>query len=182
MRLSLIEHEEQQRREEERNRRNGESSQRRGSIETGNSTFLTTPSSGQRPSSMTPVRERNDHRPSSSVPNNNSQEGLHGNGDWRDRPQSSTLTAAINATNMSVIPSPSSITQTGGTDGDSATISSESSGTGHSSTWPATDAVERDVDYASLPSSPDSPGQSRSLPARTVDNEVVAGSRTRTPE
>jgi hypothetical protein len=190
MRLSLIEHEQQHQRqlqEEERNRRNGETSERGRSTEVGNNANLTTPSSGQRPASMVspePVGERIDLRPSSSVPNNNTLEGLHPNGNWRrDPPQFSTLAAALNAANtISVIPMSSSTTRTGGTDGDSSTISSESSGTGHSSTRPTTDAVEGDVSYTTLPSSPESPGQPRSVPTRTGNDEVAAGSRTRTPE
>ena len=191
MRLSLIEHDQQQQRqreEEERNRRNGETSERGRSTEAGNNVNLTTPSSGQRSSSVVPpesVGERVDHRPSSSVPNNNPLDRLHANGSWRrDSPQFSTLVAALNATNT-VSATPLSMTRTGGTDGDSATISSESSGTGHSSTRPtagAVDGVEGGVNYTTLPSSPEPSGQSRSLDARTGDDEATAGSRPRTPE
>ena len=190
MRLSLIEHDQQQQRqrqEEERNRRNGETSERGRSTEAGNNANLTTPSSGQRSSSMVPPEppgERIDHRPSSSVPINNPLEGLHTNESWRrDPPQFSTLAAALNAANtVSAIPLSSSTTRTGGTDGDSTTISSESSGTGRSSTRPTTDVVEGDVNYTTLPSSPESPGQPRSPPVRTGDDEAAAGSRITTPE
>lgn len=192
MRLSLIEHEQQQQRqreEEERNRRNGETSQRGRSTEAGNNANLTIPSFGQRSSSVIPPEpagERVDHRPSSSVPNNNPLDGLHPNGSWQRESQFSRLAAALDAANMvSVIPLSSSTTRTGGTDGDSGTISSESSGTGRSSTRPTTDAidgVEGHVDYTTLPSSPESPGQPRSFPAGTGADEAATGSRSRTPE
>jgi hypothetical protein len=201
MRLSLLDHEQQQQRqreEEERNRRNGETSERGRSMETGNNASLNVPSSGQRSSSVAPpeaVGERIDHRPSSSAPNNNTLDGLQASGTWRRSPSPfSTLVAALDAANAASTilstddtrppPLSSSTTQTGGTDGDTATISSESSGTGHSSAQhtPAidgVDGVEGDVNYATLPSSPESPGQPYFVPARAGDN---GASSRRTPE
>lgn len=187
MRLSLIEHEQQQQRqreEEERNRRNGETSERGRSTEVGNNTNLTVPSSGQRSSSMTPPESVGgvDHRTSSSVPNNNPLDGLQADGSWRrDTPQFSRFGAEDT---VSAVPLSSFTTRTGGTDGDSTTISSESSGTGRSSTRPTIDAVdevEGGVDYTTLPSSPESSGQPHLFLARTGDGETT-GSRSRTPE
>ena len=191
MRLSLIEHEQQQQRqrqEEDRNRGGGETSERGRSTEAGNSANLTISATSQRSSSVVPPEpagERVDNRTSSSVPNNNPLDDLLVNGSWRrDPPQFSTLVAALNASNtVSAIPLSSSTTQTGGTDGDSATTSSEGSGTGRSFTRPTTDAVdgvEGDVNYTTLPSSPESPGQPRSFPARTGNDDAAAGSRSRT--
>jgi len=205
MRLSLLEHEQQQQRqreEEERNRRNGETSERGRSTEPGNNTGLNTLSSSQRSASVVPpqpIGEAIDHRPSSSLPTNNPLDGLYANGDWRGNPsQFSTLATAVNAANTASAvlsveeprPSPlsSSSTQTGETDGDTTTTSSNSSGTGHSSSrpTPVIDAVDGDeegeVNYTALPSSPESPDQSYSYPARTEGDETVAWTRSRTPE
>jgi hypothetical protein len=186
MRLSLIEHEQQQQRqreEEERNRRNGETGGRGRSTEPGNSASLSASLPGQRSSSVVPpesVEERVDHRPSSSVPNNNVLDGLHTDGSWRMNPSRlMTLGAGLNAV---AIPLSSSTTQTGGTDEDTATISSESSGTGRSSTRPTPDAVEGGVDYTTLPSSPESQGQPSSFPTRSGDDEAITGSTSRTFE
>ena len=203
MRLSLLEHEQQQQRqreEEERNRRNGETSERGRSTETGNNASLSTPSSGQRSSSAAPPQpdgEAIDHRPSSSLPNN-PLDGLHADGNWQRNPsQLSTLAAAIDAVNtVSAIlstgeprpPLSSSSTQTGGTDEDTTTTRSGSPEAGHplSQPTPLIDLIDGDeegeVDYATLPSSPESPDQSRSSPARTGDDETVARTRSRTPE
>jgi len=193
MRLSLLEHEQQQQRqreEEERNRRNGETSERGRSTEPGNNTGLNTPSSSQRSASVVPPQptgEATDHRPSSSLPTN-PLDGLHANGNWRRGPsQFSTLAAAVNAadTASAVLsteeprpPLSSSSTHTGGTDGDTTTISSESSGAGHSSPRPAPviDAVDGDeegANYGVLSSSPESPDE---------DDGIVAHTRSRTPE
>ena len=202
MRLSLLEHEQQQQRqreEEERNRRNGETSERGRSTEPGNNTGLNTPSSSQRSASVVPPQptgEGVDYRPSSSLPTNNPLDGLHANGNWQRNPsQFSTLAAAVNAANTASAvlsteeprpPLSSSSTQTGGTDGDTTTTSSDSSGAGHSSRLtPGIDAVDGDegeVNYAVLPSSPESPGQPYSFPARTEHDEMVARTRSRTPE
>jgi len=193
MRLSLLEHDQQQQRqreEEERNRRNGETSERGRSTEPGNNTDLNTPSS-QRSASVVPPQptgEATDHRPSSSLPTN-PLDGLHANGNWRRSPsQFSTLAAAVNAANTASAvlsteeprppPLSPSSTHTGGTDGDTTTISSESSGAGHSSPRPAPviDAVDGDegeVNYDVLSSSPESPDE---------DDEIVAHTRSRTPE
>lgn len=204
MRLSLLEHEQQQQRqreEEERNRRNGETSERGRSTEPGNNTGLNTPSSSQRSASVVPpqpVGEAIDHRPSS-LPTNNPLDGLYANGDWRrNRSQLSTLAAAVNAANTASVvlsveeprppPLSSSSTQTRETGGDTTTISSNSSGTGHSSTrpTPVIDAVDGDeegeVNYTALPSSPESLDQSHSYLARTEGDEMVAWTRSRTPE
>ena len=201
MRLSLLEHEQQQQRqleEEERNRRNGGTSERGRSTEAGDNTMLDTPS-GQRSSSVVPpqpVEERIDHRPSSSLPNN-PLDGVYTTGDWRRNPsQSSTLAAAINAAGAVsaifsagerselMLPSVSSpSTQTA--DGDTTTISSDSSGAGRSSSQPTPviDAVDGDeeVNYATLPSSPESQDQLQSFPTRTGDSGT-GSSRSRTPE
>ena len=190
MRLSLLEHDQQQQRqleEEERNRRNGETSERGRSTEAGNNGNLTVPSSGQRPSSVVlpgSVGGRISPQSSSSVPNNNPLDGLQTSGSWRsDSSQFSTLAAALNAVNSeSPIPLPSSAIHTGGTDGDTTTISSESSGTGRSSTRPPPDAVEEGVNYTPLPSSPESPGLSPPSFLRTGYGGAIAGSRSRTPE
>lgn len=189
MRLSLIEHDQQQQRqreEEERNRRNGENDERGRPTEAGNSASLNV-SSGQRSSSVVPpepIGERIDHRPSSSVPNNNVLDGLHTDGSWRRNPSRlMALGAGLNAANaVLAIPLSSSTTQTGGTDEDIATISSGSSGTGRSSTRPTPDAVDEveGVDYTTLPSSPESLGQPPSFPARTGDDEAINGSTSRT--
>lgn len=193
MRLSLLEHEQQQQRqreEEERNRRNGGTSERGRSTETGNNASLDIPS-GQRSASVVPpqpVGERIDHRPSSSLPNGPS-DGLHTGENWQRNPsQFSTLSAAINTANtVSAIlptaehggltppPLSSTSTRTTGTDRDTMTISSDSSGAGRSSRHtPIIDAVDGDeaeeVDYATLPSSPESPDQLQSSPARTGDD------------
>jgi len=196
MRLSLLEHEQQQQRqreEEERNRRNGGPSERGRSTEAGNDTTLDTP--GQRSASVVPpepVGERVDHRPSSSLPNNNPLDGLHTDENWRRNPsQFSTLAAAIGAANtVSAILSaegrgePSSSTLTTGADGDTATISSESSGTGQSSPRPVpvVDDEAGEVDYATLPSSPESPDLPPPLPARTEDGGTAPGPSQGTPE
>lgn len=198
MRLSLLEHEQQQQRqreEEERNRRNGGTSERGRSTEPGTSTTLDTPS-GQRSASVVPpqpVGERVDHRPSSSLPNNNPLDGLHTDEDWRRNPsQFSTLAAAIGAANtVSAIlsaegrePTPpplaSSSTRTIEAYGDTATISSDSSGTGQSSPLPTpmVDGDEGDVDYATLPSSPESPDH---FPAGTGDGGTASSPRQGTP-
>ncbi|KAF9653157.1 hypothetical protein BDM02DRAFT_3183113 [Thelephora ganbajun] len=194
MRLSLLEHEQQQQRqreEEERNRRNGETSERGRSTEAGNNTSLNTP--GQRSASavpLEPVGERIDHRPSSSLPNDNPLGGLHANGNWR-RPSSqiSTLSTATNTTNtLAAIlstddprpPLSSPSAQTTGTDGDTVTISSNSSEIGHSSPQP-TPVVDGDeggeVNYAILPSSPESPDQSHPFHARSGDDETATRTR-----
>jgi len=204
MRLSLIDHEQQQQRqreEEGRNRRNGEPSERGRSTEPGNNASLDPPSSGQRSASVIPpqpVGEAIDPRPSSSMPNDNPLDGLHANGSWRRNPsQFSTLAAAVNAANTTSAillteerRSPllsSSSTQTGGADGDTTTTSSGSSGVGHSSSrsTPVLDAVygdEGEVNYATLPSSPETLDQPYSFPARTGDDEAVSRTRSRTPE
>lgn len=193
MRLSLMEHDQQQQRqreEEERNRRNGETSERGRSTEAGHSASLTIPSSGQRSSSLVPpepVGERIDHRPSISVPTNNVLGDLHLDEGWRRNPsQFSTLGPALNAaTTVAAIPLSSSTTRTGATEGDTGTISSESSGTGRSSaqsTPDPVDGVEGGVNYSPLPSSPESPGQPHSLPARTGDDEAATNSSSRTHE
>jgi len=195
MRLSLLEHEQQQQRqreEEERNRRNGGTSERGRSTEPGSSTAFDT-HSGQRSTSVVPpepVGERVDHRPSSSLPNN-PLDGLHTNENWRRNPsQFSTLAAALGAANtVSAIlsaegrePTPpplaSSSTQTTRADGDTVTISSDGSGTGQSSPLP-TPAVDGEVDYATLPSSPESPDH---FPAGTGDGETASSPRQGTPE
>lgn len=199
MRLSLLEHEQQQQRqreEEERNRRNGETSERGRSTEPGNNSSLSTPSSGQRSASVVPPQpagEVIDRRSSSSLPNSNPLEGLHTDGNWQRNPsQFSTLAATIDATNTASTvlsaedprpPLSSSSTQT---DGDTATISSDSSGAGHSSRpTPVIDAVDedegREVNYTTLPSSPESPDQPYSPSVRTED-ETVVRTRSRTPE
>jgi len=205
MRLSLLEHEQQQQRqreEEERNRRNGGTSERERSTEAGNNALLDTPS-GQRSVSVVPpepVGERVDHRPSSSLPNN-PLDGLHTDVNWQRNPSRfSTLAAAIGAANtVSAIlsaegreptspPLPSSSTQTTGADGDTATISSDSSGAGQSSSQPTPllDAVDGDlggeVDYATLPSSPESPDQPQSPPAGTGDCGTASSPTPGTPE
>lgn len=202
MRLSLLEHEQQQQRqreEEERNRQNGETSERGRSTETGNNAGLDTSSSGQRSASVVPpqpVGEATDHLPSSSLPSHNLLGGLHSNGNWRrDSSQFSTLAAAINAANIASAissteelrppPLSSSSTQTGGTDGDTTTISSDSSGAGRSPRpTPVVDAVDggEEVDYTTLPSSPESPDQLYLSPARTGGDETLARTRSRTPE
>ena len=199
MRLSLLEHEQQQQRqreEEERNRRNGGTSERGRSTEPGTSTTLDT-TSGQRSASVVPpeaVGERVDHRPSSSLPNN-PLDGLQTNENWRRNPsQFSTLAAALGAANTASAilsaegrePTPpplaSSSTQTTGADGDTATISSDSSGTGQSSPR-LTHVVDGDeveeVDYATLPSSPESPDQ---FPAGTGNGGSASSPRQGTPE
>ena len=199
MRLSLLDHEQQQQRqreEEERNRRNGGTSERGRSTEPGSSTMLDTPS-GQRSASMVPpepVGDRVDHRPSSSLPTN-PLDGLHTSENWRRNPsQFSTLAAALGAANtVSAIlsaegrqPTPpplaSSSTQTTGANGDTTTISSDSSGSGLSSPRP-TPVVDGDegeeVDYATLPSSPESPDQ---FPAGTGDGGMASSPRQETPE
>ena len=205
MRLSLLEHDQQQQRqreEEERNQRNGGTSERGRSTEAGSSTMLDTPS-GQRSASVVPpqpVGERVDHRPSSSLPNNNPLDGLHTGEDWRRNPsQFSTLAAAIGAANtVSAIlsaegrdeptppPLPSSSTQTAGIYGDTASISSsESSGTGQSSprSTPVVNAIdEEEVDYATLPSSPESPDQLPSSTAGTGDGGTTSNPRQGRPE
>lgn len=186
MRLSLLEHEQQQQRqreEEERNRRNGGTSERGRSTETG----LDIPS-GQRSASVVPpepVGERIDHRPSSSLPNDNSLDGLHTNENRQRIPSEfSALAAAINAVNTvstatehggPMPPLPSLSTQTTGTDEDAITISSDSSGTGRSSLQPTpvidtVDGDEVEVNYATLPSSPESSDQLQPSPARTGDD------------
>ena len=197
MRLSLLEHEQQEQRrreEEERNRRNGETSERGRSMETGNNASLDTPS-GQRSASVVPPEpagERIDHRPSTSLPNNNPLDGLNASGNWRRNPsQFSTLAAAINAANtVSAILSadgrggPSLSTRTTGTDGDTTTISSDSSGRSSARLTPAIDAVDQDeageVDYATLPSSPELPDSSPSFLARRGDGGTAV--RPRSPE
>lgn len=192
MRLSLIDHEQQQQRqreEEERGRRNGETSERGRSTEAGHSAGLTIPSSGQRSSSVVlpePIGERIDHRPSLSVPTNNVLGDLHLDEGWRrNPPQFSTLGAALDAATTAVaIPLSSSTTQTGATDGDTGTISSESSETGRSSVQPTPDPVDgvEGANYFPLPSSPESPGQPHSLSARTGDDEATTNSSSRTHE
>lgn len=204
MRLSLLEHEQQQQRqreEQDRNRRNGETSERGRSTETGNNATLSISSSGQRSSSAVPpetVGERIDHRPSSSVPINNPLDGLHANVSWRRSPsQLSTLAAALDAANnVSTVlstndprppPLSSSTTRAGETEGDTATISSSSSETDSppARATPVIDPVDGvggDVNYTTLPSSPESPGQLHSFPARTGDNAAASSSRSRTPE
>lgn len=202
MRLSLLEHEQQQQRqrdEEERNRRNGETSERGRSTEPGNVASLSTPSSSQRSASVVPpppVGEIVDPRPSTSLPSNNPLDGLHVNGNWRSNPsQFSTLVAAINAVNtVSAVlsvedprppPLSSSSTQTGGTDGDDIIASSYGSVTEHPSSRP-TQLVDGDeegeVNYATLPSSPESSDQPHSIPARTDGDETDVHTRSRTPE
>jgi len=202
MRLSLLDHEQQQQRqreEEERNRRNGETSERGRSTETGNNASLVTPSSGQRSASVVPpqpIGERIDHRPSLSLPNDNPLDGLHATGSWRTNPsQFSTLAAAINAAHAVLSPEgprppplSSSSTQTGETDGDTTTISSDSSGTGRSSSRPTPliDAIDGDeggeLNYAMLPSSPESLDQMRSFPTRTGGGGISGHPRSSTPE
>lgn len=199
MRLSLIDHEQQQQRqreEEERNRRNGETSERGRSTEPGNNASLDAPSSGQRSASVVPpqpVGETIDPRPSSSVPSNNPLDGLYANGSWRRNPsQLSTPAATINAAITAPAfllpegqrppPLSSSSTQTGETDGDTMTTSSDSSGHSSSRRTPVFDVVDGDegeVNYATLPSSPETPDQ---LPGRTGDDDTVAHVRSRTPE
>lgn len=199
MRLSLLEHEQHQQRqreEEERNRQNGETSERGRSMEAGNNASLVIPS-GQRSSSMVPpepAEERVDPRPSSSVPNNNPMDGLDASGNWQRDSQFSTLVAALNTTNtMSATlmdssrspPLSSSTTRTGGIDIDAATISSDSSGTGHSFTGPIPDPVDEtgvDVDYTTLPSSPESSNHPRLAPQTARNDEAETSSRSRTPE
>lgn len=203
MRLSLLEHEQQQQRqqEEERNRRNGETSERGRSTEPGNIASPSTPSSNQRSASVIPpppVGEVVDPRPSTSLPNN-PLDGLHVNGNWRSNPsQFSTLAVAVDAANtVSAVlpvedPRPpflsSSSTQTGGTDGDNVTTSSHSSLAGNSSSRPTqmVDTVDGDeggeVNYATLPSSPESTDQPYSLPARSENDGTGVHMRSRTPE
>lgn len=203
MRLSLLDHEQQQQRqreEEERNGQNGGTSERGRSTETGNNAMLDTPP-GQRSASVVPpqpVGETVDHRPSSSLPNNNPLDGLHANGNWRGNPpQFSTLAAAINAASTASAilsaeehgePIPSSSTQTTGVDGDITTISSDSSGAGQSSlrSTPAVDAVDGDeggeVNYATLPSSPESSDQLQSFPAGSGGDGTASHPGPGTPE
>ena len=205
MRLSLLDHEQQQQRqrdEEERNRRNGETSERGRSTEPGNIASPSTPSSSQRSASVVPppaVGEVVDPRPSTSLPSNNPLDGLHGNGNWRSNPsQFSTLAAAINAANtVSAVlsvedPRPpllsSSSTQTGGTDGDDTATSSYGSVAGHPSSRPTqlVDTVDGDeggeVNYATLPSSPESSDQLHSLRASTGGDETDVHTSSRMSE